>query len=84
MALDRPFGDGRVQAANVAVSASTLSVNITDDLSFMFRAKRPFTSPTCQTHETAETGVSDHSEGGGRQQSFTHAAPNELKLGEGR
>ena len=30
--------------------------------------------------ETAETGVSDER---GRQQSFTQAAPNELKLGEG-
>ena len=33
--------------------------------------------------ETTETGVSDHSEGGEKQQSFTQAAPNELKLGEG-
>jgi len=49
--LDQPYDDGRVQTANVAVSASNVSANITYDL--------------------------------GRQQSFTQAAPNELKLGEG-
>ena len=59
MALDRPFDDGRVQTANVAMSASTVFANITDASIFHVQGKTTFTSPTFQTDETAETGVSD-------------------------
>ena len=59
MALDRPFDDGRVQTANVAVSACTVSANIMDSLIFMFRAKRNNISDISDLDETAETGVSD-------------------------
>ena len=58
MALDRPFDDGRVQTANVAVSASTVSANIMDVL-FMFRAKRPLYFRHFRLDEKAETDVSD-------------------------
>ena len=80
VALDRLFNDGRVQNANVAVSPPTVSANIIDDLIFMLRAKRSLCLRNmADIDETAETGVSDQR---GRQQSFTQAAPNELKLGE--
>ena len=81
MALDRPFDDGRVKTSNVAVSASTVSAAIMDDLIFMFTAKRPLYFRNFRLEEAAETGVSDRRRR--RQQSFTQAAPNELKLGEG-
>ena len=81
MPLDRPFDDGRVQTGNVTVSASTVSANIMDDLLFMFTAKRTLRFRHFRL-ETAETDVLT-SKGGGRQQSFTQAALNELKLGEG-
>ena len=58
MALVRPFDDGGVQIANVAVSASTVSANIMDDL-FMFRAKRPLDLRHFRQDETAEMDVSD-------------------------
>ena len=80
MALDRPFDDGRVQTAYVAVKASTVSANILNDLIFMFRERRPLHLPQFRLDETAETDVSDQR---GRQQGFTPAAPNEMKLGEG-
>ena len=48
----------------------------------MLMAKRPlYLRHMSDTDETAHTGAT--SEGGGRQQSFTQSAPNELKLGEG-
>ena len=78
--LHRRFDDGRVQTANVAVGASTLSANIVHNLILMFTAKRPLHFRHFRLDETAETDVSDKR---GRQQSFTQAAPNELKLGEG-
>ena len=59
MALDRPFDDGRVQTANAAVSASTVSANIMDDLIFMFTAIRPLYFRHFRLEETAETDVSD-------------------------
>ena len=59
MALDRPFDDGRVQTANVAVSASTVSANIMFDLIFMFTAKRSLYFLLFRLDETAETDVSD-------------------------
>ena len=82
VALDRPFDDSRVHTANVAVSASTLSANTIYDLIYMFRAERPLYFRYFRLDKTTEADVSD-SEGGGRQQSFTQAAPNELKLGDG-
>ena len=60
VAVDQPFDDGRVQTAKVAISASTVSVNIMDDFIFMFRAKRPaYLRHMSDVHETAETSVSD-------------------------
>ena len=44
VALDRFFDDGRVQTANVAASASTVSANVIDDFILMVRAKRPYIS----------------------------------------
>ena len=82
MALDRPFDDDRVQTANVAVSASTVSANIMFDLIFMFTAKRSLYFLLFRLDETAETDVSDQ-RGRRKQHSFTQAASNELKLGEG-
>ena len=57
MAFDRPFDDGPVQTANVAVSASTVSANIMDDLIFMFRAKL-YISDISDIDEKADKGVS--------------------------
>ena len=59
MALERPFDDGRVQTANVAVRASTVSANIVDHLIFMFTAKRSLCFRQFRLEETAETDVSD-------------------------
>ena len=58
MALDRPFDDGRVQTANLAVSASTVSANIIYDLIFMFRAKLILYFRHFRLGETVETDVS--------------------------
>ena len=58
MALDRPFDNGRVQTANVAVSASTVSENILVDLIFMFSSK-PLYFRHFRPDETAEMEVSD-------------------------
>ena len=54
-----PFDDGRVQTANVAVSSSTVSAIIMDELLFMFRAKRPLYLRHSRLDNTAETDVSD-------------------------
>ena len=59
MAFDRPFDDGRVQTANVAVNASTVSANMMDDLIFMFKAKQPLYFRHFRLDETAETDVSE-------------------------
>ena len=59
VALDRPFDDDGVQTANVAVSASTVSANIMDDLIFMFTAKRLSCFRHFRLDETAKTDVSD-------------------------
>ena len=58
VALDRPFDDGPVQIANVAVNASTVSANTIDDLVFMFTGKRTLRFRHFRL-EAAETGVSD-------------------------
>ena len=84
MALDRPLDDIRVQAANVADSTSTVSkYNIF--LIFMFTAcqgKTTLSSPTyVKTYTRQQRRVYD--ERGRKTESFTQAAPNELKLGEG-
>ena len=82
MVLDRPFGEGRVQTANVAVSAyivSTIIYNRRFNLPCSWQNDLQI-SYISDIDESAETGVSDQR---GRQQSFTQAAPNELKLGEG-
>ena len=64
------------------VSTSTAFATIIPDLILMFRAKRPlYLRHMSGIDETIEKGVSN--QGGGRQQSFTQAAPNELKLDEG-
>ena len=54
MALERPFDDGRVQTANVAVRK-----NIEADIILMFTAKRPLYIRHSDIDETAETGVAD-------------------------
>ena len=59
MALDRPFDDGRVQTANVAVSASTVPANIIDDLILMLREKTLLYLRNFGLDATAETDVSD-------------------------
>ena len=59
MALDRPFDDGRVQTANVAVNASTVYANIMEDLILMFTSKRTLYFRHFRLDETAETDVSD-------------------------
>ena len=57
MALDWPFDDGRVQTANVALNASTVSPNIMGDSIFMFTSK-------CLRHfrlnETADMALGEH------------------------
>ena len=59
MALERPFDDGRVQTANVAVNVSTVSASIVDDLIIMFTEKRAVYSRHFRLDEAAETDVSD-------------------------
>ena len=59
MALDRPFYDGRVQTANVAVKASIASENIINDLVFVFRSKRTLHFRHFTLDETADTSVAD-------------------------
>ena len=59
MALDWPFDDGRVQTANVAMNASTVSANIMDDFIFMFKAKRTLYFRHFRPDEATETSVSD-------------------------
>ena len=59
MALDRPVDNGRVQTANVAVSASTVSANIMDDLFLMFRENDIYIFDISDIYDTAETGGSD-------------------------
>ena len=56
VALDRPFDDGRVQTANVAVNASTVSANTMDDLIFMFMSKTNFIYPRLQTRRDSRDG----------------------------
>ena len=56
--------------------------NIIDGLSFIFSSKRTLYFRRWRLDETAATVVLS-SEGGGRPQSFTQAAPNERKLGRG-
>ena len=58
MCIRDSFDDGRVQTANVAVRASTVSANIVDHLIFMFTAKRSLCFRQF-LEETAETDVSD-------------------------
>ena len=81
MALDQTFDDGRVESANVGISSSTVPENIIDGLMFIFTSKRTLHFRRWRLDETATTVVL--SSEGGRPQSFTQAAPNELKLGKG-
>ena len=76
MALDWPFDDGRVQTANVALNASTVLANIMDDLMSIFTGKANFIFSAVQTRRGSRDAVFLTSEGGGRPQSFTQAAPN--------
>ena len=59
MALGRPFDDGRVQTANVAVNTSTVSANIIAEINFMFMLKRSLYFRRFRQDETAGTEVSD-------------------------
>ena len=74
MELDRTFDDGRVQTANVAVCTQK------HDSRFNLHVQRKTIFKSSDIDETADTGVFDER----RQQSFTQAAPNELKLGDER
>ena len=47
------------------------------------QGKTNFISPTLQTYTRQQRRVFQTSKGGERQQSFTQAVPNELKLGDG-
>ena len=82
MALDPPFDHGRVQTANVAVSASTVSANIILRFNIHVQGKTTFIFPTIQTEIRQQRRVFLTREEDSRA-SFTQAAPNELKLGEG-
>ena len=81
-ALDRTFDGGRGQTANVGISSSTVSENIIDGLMFIFTSKQTLYFRRWGLDETPAT-VFLTSERGGRPQSFTQAASNELKLGKG-
>ena len=60
MSLDRPFDDSRVQTANVAMRASTASVNIIDDLILTCSGENDVNiSYISDIDETAETDVSE-------------------------
>ena len=59
MELDRPFDDGRVETANVALNASTVSAHTMDDSMFMFTGKPALYFRHFRLDEAAETGVSD-------------------------
>ena len=83
VALDRPLDDGRVQTANVVGSTSTVSANIIHDLISMFWENDPCISDICKTYTSQKRRICLTSMGEGIQWSFTQAAPNELKLGEG-
>ena len=82
MVLDRTFDDGHVHTVNVGISSCTMSQNIIDGL-VQIHLNTNFIFPTLETiiDETAATVVL--SSEGGTPQSFTQAAPNELKLGKG-
>ena len=82
MALDRPFDGGLVQIADVAVSASTPVRKYNRRFNVHVPANRPLYLRYLQTQTRQQRRVFLTSEGG-RRQSFTQAAPNELKLGEG-
>ena len=83
MALDPPIDDGRVQTANDTVSASIGSENkYIRRINIHVHGKTTFIFLTLQTRLDSRNGCLT-SEGGGRQQSFTQSAPNELKLGGG-
>ena len=81
MALDRPYDDGRVQTANVGISSCTMSENIIDDLCSNSSQNELYISDIGDYTRQQRTVVL--SSEGGRPQSFTQAAPNELKLGKG-
>ena len=59
MALDRPFDDGRVQTAHVAVKASTVSANMIRNIIRMFTGRRTLYFRHISLDEAAEAGVSD-------------------------
>ena len=60
MALDRPFDDGHVQTANVALNASTVSAKYNVRFNVHVHGKTNFIFPTFRlVYEAAEAGVSD-------------------------
>ena len=59
MALDRPFEDGRVQPANLAVSASTVSVKNMTIESSCSGQNDLYISDISHIVDRAETGVSN-------------------------
>ena len=62
MALGRPFDDGRVQNANVALNASIVSAKIIGDSKFMFTGKQVLYFRHFRLDEAAQTGVVDQRE----------------------
>ena len=66
VALDRPFNNGRVQTANIAVSTSDVCADIVDNFIFMFSAKRllprRMSRHMSDMDETPEICVSDDRE----------------------
>ena len=77
----RPSAMG-VFKLRTSVRSSTVSENIISALMFIFTPKRYLYFRRWRRDETAATVVLS-SKGGGRPQSFTQAASNELKLGKG-
>ena len=70
MALDQTADDGRVSAANVGISSSTVSENVADGLNIMFTSKKLYVSDVGRQDETATTIV-PYSDVGGRTQILT-------------
>ena len=82
MALDWPCDEGRVQIADVAVRAATVSANIMDYLVFMFTENRTLCFRHFRLDETAEKDVPDR-RGRMKTADLKQTAPYESKLGEG-
>ena len=76
--LWRSIGPSTMVVFKLRTSLSVRKYNDRFNLHDIVQGKTTFISPTYFIDETAKTGVSDER---GRQQSFTQAAPSELKLG---